>query len=225
MRHVEIVDTWYCAGLQGTSSDSARVAGLFVPEHRMVYLEKTFGSDLDSRRHVGEPGDYWPVIPLIRSAGLGLVLGAAEAALELALETAKKKGVANTTYARQSDSPVVQRNLGAAAAKIHAASLLVADVTGGLDQWALRSAQPDMMARARNKSECSLAIELLTDAANTIMNCAGSSAFMLDNSLQRFWRDINVAARHAIYNPDAGYEIFGRAQLGVEPNIAPPPMI
>src|SRR5690606_2562453 len=30
------------------------------------------------------------------------------------------------------------------------------------------------------------------------------------DALQRFWRDLNVAARHAIYNPDVGFEIYGR---------------
>jgi alkylation response protein AidB-like acyl-CoA dehydrogenase len=222
---LEIVDTWFCAGLQGTSSDSVRARQLFVPAHRVVRADRTFGSDRDFQVHTGEPSDYWPVIPLIRSAGLGLILGAAEGALEVALETAGKRSIPTTTYKRQADAPVVQRSLGEVASKIDSARLLAEDATGLLDRCALRREPPDLAARARTKSHASTAVKLLTQAVDSIMFCAGSSAFLLDNPLQRFWRDINVAARHAIYNPDVGYEIRGRNLLGVEPNIAPSPQI
>jgi alkylation response protein AidB-like acyl-CoA dehydrogenase len=225
MRDVEILDTWFCAGMQGTSSDSARIRELFVPEHRMVLVSKPFSFDLDTKKLVGEPCDYWPVFPLIRSAGLALLAGTAEAALELAFEGAKRKGVPNTSYVRQTDSPVIQRNLGEAAGKIRTAKILVETMTRTFDGYALKHEQPDGDVRARSKLDCSMTIELLVDAVNLIMNAAGSSAFMLSNPLQRFWRDLNVAARHAIYNSDAGFEIYGRSVLGVVPNIAPPNLI
>ena len=225
MKDTEIIDTWFCAGLQGTSSDSVRTKDLFVPEHRMVQGEKSFGSDRDVQEHTGEPSDYWPNIPLIRATGLVLLLGAAEGALELALEAAGKRGIPNTTYKRQADAPVAQRNLGEAASRIDAGRLLIEEGTTLLDRLALRHEQPDPRTRARLKAQVSTIVKLLTSAVDTIMFSAGSSAFMLDNPLQRFWRDINVGARHAIYNPDVGYEVFGRDLLHVEPNIAPPILI
>lgn len=220
-KDLEIVDTWFCAGLQGTSSDSVRATELFAPDHRMVLAEKSFGSERDTQKHAGEPSDYWPVIPLIRSAGLGLLLGAAAAALELVLESAGKRGIPSTSYKRQADAPVAQRDLGEAAAKIDAARMLVEDATGVLDSHALRREQPSLAARARTKSQAATVVKLLTEAVDSIMFCAGSSAFMLNNPLQRFWRDLNVGSRHAIYNPQVGYEIFGRTLLSVEPNITP----
>jgi alkylation response protein AidB-like acyl-CoA dehydrogenase len=222
---LQIVDTWFCAGMQGTSSDSVRAEQVFVPAHRMVRADRSFGADRDSQIHTGEPSDYWPVIPLIRSAGLGVMLGAAEGAFELALEAAGKRGIPTTTYKRQADAPVAQRNFGDIASKIDSARLLAEDATGLLDRYALRREHPDLPARARTKAHASTAVKLLTQAVDSIMFCAGSSAFLLDNPLQRFWRDINVAARHAIYNPDVGYEILGRSLLGVEPNITPAPQI
>jgi alkylation response protein AidB-like acyl-CoA dehydrogenase len=225
MRDVEIVDTWYCAGLQGTSSDSARVTELFVPAHRMVLAERSFSSERDVQKHAGEPSDWWPTMPLIRSTGLGLLLGTAEAALELALEAAGQRGIPTTTYKRQADAPVWQRNLGEAAASIDTARLLIESATGTFDQLALRREQADAATRARLKGQAATIVKLLTRAVDSVMFGAGSSAFLLDNPLQRFWRDINVAARHAIYNPDIGYEVFGRALLGVDPNIVMPQQI
>jgi alkylation response protein AidB-like acyl-CoA dehydrogenase len=215
MEDVDIVDTWYCAGLQGTSSDSARVADLFIPEHMMLLADKPAGAHSD-QVYFGEPCDYWPIMPLIRSAGLGLILGAAEGALEFALETAGKRSIPNTLYAKQSDSPVLQRNLGEAASKINAARLLALDAAESLDRYALNREEPSITARAVTRAHAATAVKLLTQAVDAIMFGAGSSAFLLSNPLQRYWRDINVAARHAIYNAEVGYEVFGCDILGVE---------
>ena len=225
MKDVEIVDSWYSAGMQGTSSDSARITEYFIPEHRMVVAERPFSCDVATRRHAGEPSDYLMNMPTIRSAGLGLQLGAVEAAVELAIETAQSKGVPTTSYARQAESSVVQRNLGEAASRVHAVKLIVDGLTSTLDGYAMRREMPPLHARALNKAQCSLAVQLLTQAIDMVMHTAGSSAFGLDNPLQRFWRDVNVAARHAIYNPEVGYEVYGRSLLGIEPNIMPPGLI
>ena len=137
MTEVEIKDTWYTVGMQGTSSDSVVGKNIFVPEHRFVSSQKTFGYREPGKKHVGAPSDNWQVFPLIRAAGLGQLVGAVEAALELALEGAQRKPVPNTTYTKQMNSPVVQRNLGEAAAKIDTAALLVDSLCGVQDQAAL----------------------------------------------------------------------------------------
>ena len=225
MSEVTILDTWYTVGMQGTSSDSASVKNLFVPEHRLVAAEKTFGYREPGKRHVGAPSDNWQVFPLIRAAGLGQLVGAAEAALELALEGAQRKPVPNTTYTRQMNSPVIQRNLGEAAAKIEAASLLATSLCNEQDQAALAGRQLSPIERARQKASCALSVELLGAALDKIMYVGGSSAFALSNELQRFWRDFNMAARHAIYLPDFGYEAYGGMRLGLEQTAVPPNLL
>jgi 3-hydroxy-9,10-secoandrosta-1,3,5(10)-triene-9,17-dione monooxygenase len=225
MSEVTILDTWYTVGMQGTSSDSASVKNLFVPEHRLVAAEKTFGYREPGKRHVGAPSDNWQVFPLIRAAGLGQLVGATEAALELALEGAQRKPVPNTTYTRQMNSPVIQRNLGEAAAKIEAASLLATSLCNEQDQAALAGNQLSPIDRARQKASCALCVELLGAALDKIMYVGGSSAFALSNELQRFWRDFNMAARHAIYLPDFGYEAYGGMRLGLEQTAVPPNLL
>ena len=39
--------------------------------------------------------------------------------------------------------------------------------------------------------------------------------------MQRLWRDIRVASRHAIRSWTVNLEIYGKALLGVEPDISP----
>jgi alkylation response protein AidB-like acyl-CoA dehydrogenase len=225
MSEMEIVDTWYTVGMQGTSSDSVTVKNLFVPGHRLVSADKTFGYREPGKKHVGAPSDNWQVFPLIRAAGLGQLVGAAEAALELALEGAQRKPVPNTTYAKQMNSPVVQRNLGEAAAKIDTAALMVDSLCEAQDRAALAGRQLALLERARQKATCALTIELLGSALDKIMFVGGSSAFAYANELQRFWRDFNVAARHAIYLPDFGYEVYGAMRLGINQTAVPPNLV
>jgi alkylation response protein AidB-like acyl-CoA dehydrogenase len=225
MSEVTIVDTWFTVGMQGTSSDSAVVKSLFVPEHRFVSAERSFGHREPGKKHVGAPSDHGLVFPLIRAAGLGQLVGAVEAALELALEGAQRKPVPNTTYAKQMNSPVVQRNLGEAAAKIDAASSIVVSLCDEQDQAALAGRQLALPERARQKAACALVIELLGTSLDKIMFVGGSSAFAQANELQRFWRDFNMAARHAIYLPDFGYEVYGALRLGLNQTAVPPNLI
>lgn len=225
MSELEIVDTWYTVGMQGTSSDSVTVKNLFVPEHRFVSADKTFGHREPGKKHVGAPSDNWQVFPLIRAAGLGQLVGAADAALELALEGAQRKPVPNTTYAKQMNSPVVQRNLGEAAAKIDAAALMVDSLCDAQDEAALAGRQLTLLERARQKAGCALTIELLGSALDKIMFVGGSSAFAYANEMQRFWRDFNMAARHAIYLPDFGYEVYGAMRLGISQTTVPPNLV
>ena len=225
MTEVEIKDTWYTVGMQGTSSDSVVGKNIFVPEHRFVSSQKTFGYREPGKKHVGAPSDNWQVFPLIRAAGLGQLVGAVEAALELALEGAQRKPVPNTTYTKQMNSPVVQRNLGEAAAKIDTAALLVDSLCGVQDQAALSGRQFTPLERAQQKAGCAITIDLLSTALDKIMFVGGSSAFAYANELQRFWRDFNTAARHAIYLPDFGYEVYGAIRLGINQTAVPPNLV
>ena len=188
-------------------------------------FDKTFGYREPGKKHVGAPSDNWQVFPLIRAAGLGQLVGAVEAALELALEGAQRKPVPNTTYTKQMNSPVVQRNLGEAAAKIDTAALLVDSLCDVQDQAALAGRQFTPLERARQKAGCAITIDLLSTALDKIMFVGGSSAFAHANELQRFWRDFNTAARHAIYLPDFGYEVYGAMRLGINQTAVPPNLV
>jgi 3-hydroxy-9,10-secoandrosta-1,3,5(10)-triene-9,17-dione monooxygenase len=54
---------------------------------------------------------------------------------------------------------------------------------------------------------------------DSLISAYGASAMAESNPLQAYMRDIHAASRHAVANPAANAELFGRAVLGVEPNI------
>ena len=61
-------------------------------------------------------------------------------------------------------------------------------------------------------AHCREAVELLVSAH-------GASSFADTSRLQRIWRDLHVSSRHAVINPTVNLELYGKALLGVEPNI------
>jgi 3-hydroxy-9,10-secoandrosta-1,3,5(10)-triene-9,17-dione monooxygenase len=222
MSKVTIEDTWHVAGLKATGSNTVVAKDLFVAE-KMRVPQAAPGSAHPGKKHVGEPSDYFPVLPHLRSVMLGVLVGMAEAVLEGVSGGAKHKGIIYTTYARQSDSHVAQKEVGEAGAMINAARLLMQDATKAVDQVALSRLPMEYLAQTRNRGETALATDLLVKAVDKLMNIAGSGAFMERNDLQRYWRDLGVAARHAANVPQVGFEMYGRALMGVEPNIAPHP--
>jgi 3-hydroxy-9,10-secoandrosta-1,3,5(10)-triene-9,17-dione monooxygenase len=218
MSKVTIEDTWYSVGMQGTGSDTIVAKDVFIPNHMFVPIEKSFNQHEAGKRYLGEPSDYYSLVTLVRSTGMGLIVGAAEAMLEMVLEGAKTRGVVTTTYQKQADSQVFLHDIGVAATKIRAARRIIEGTTLTMDTAALEKRALVATERAELKADSALANDLIVAAAEKLMFLSGSSAFFLANDLSRFWRDISVAARHVTNLPNIGYELHGRGLLG-QPNI------
>jgi len=216
-----IQDTWFVAGLKGTGSNTVVFKDAFLPEHRLVPPAPP--GQPPGKKHVGEPSDYFALLPHLRSVMLGVLVGMAEAALEIVTGGTSKRGIVYTTYARQTDSHVVQKEIGEAATMIHTARVLMDSANRLIDEAALSQRTITYLEQTRNKGETVFATDLLVKAVDKLMYVSGSSGFMESTPLQRYWRDLNVAARHAANVPHVGYEMYGRALMGVEPNIAPHP--
>jgi 3-hydroxy-9,10-secoandrosta-1,3,5(10)-triene-9,17-dione monooxygenase len=226
MSEVTIDRTWLVSGMKGTGSDTIVMQNVFVPRHRCCSVAEVLNvSAPGMKKHFGEPSDYWSALPLLRSKAMGVLVGTVEGLLKCVADGVKNKPIVQTTYAHKSDSSVFQAGIGEAAGKIRTARLLLASTTHSVDAAALarRPLTPD--ERAANRGETAVAVELLSFASDKLMNLAGSSAFADSNSAQRYWRDYNMAARHAVHLYEVGYEVYGRALLGVEPNIVPPDFV
>ena len=85
-----------------------------------------------------------------------------------------------------------------------------------LDQSALEARRLSRDEALRVRGEVALAIKLLAEASNTLMDLAGSSGFSESQLAQRYWLDFNVGARHAIFNPYVSFEAYGDSVLGRE---------
>jgi len=218
MSDLTIEDTWFAAGMKGTGSHTVVAENLFVPQHRLMSLRGEHADSDWASRYEPEPCDYWPLMSVLVLVLIGPVLGAAEGALEAVMSGTHQRGIKYTVYHRRADSAVVQHHIADAAMMIDTARFHIFRAASDVDR-AGAGVQPDYLTRARLRADCGYAARAACEAVNLLVSIAGGSAFKESNSVQRYWRDVNVAGRHSALIAATGLEIYGRALLGLEGNI------
>jgi alkylation response protein AidB-like acyl-CoA dehydrogenase len=159
------------------------------------------------------------LMPTLATYMIGPCLGIATAALEYVLAQSGKRGISFTNYQRQSESTAFQLAIADSSAKIDTVRLLAHNAADLLDGYANASVFPDYLTRARVRMHTGYAVRQSREAVDELVTAHGASAMSESNPLQGLLRDIHAASRHAVANPAANAELFGRALLGVEPNI------
>lgn len=226
MSDVTIEDTWHMIGMKGTGSNTIVVDKVFIPHAQFDYVAKNgMANHHPGKRHVGEPQDYWPFMPFLRATAHCVVGGAALEILDRVTAAMHGRKILYTTYNDQSQCVNAQAQLGEAAARIQAAIAVTLKNVDLVDQVGLTREPLTAAQRALSKAEGSIAVDLVSQAVDQLMFLAGSSAFNDANHLQRLYRDCVFGMRHTANLPYVGYEILGKALLGITPNIAHPDFI
>jgi 3-hydroxy-9,10-secoandrosta-1,3,5(10)-triene-9,17-dione monooxygenase len=218
MSELSIEDTWFVAGMRGTGSNTIVADGVFVPDHRLL----SYGGALHGvypTEHKDEALYRSAFVPVTVLILLGSQLGLAAAALELVTEKAPTRDVMHTHLGRQSGSVGFQLQLAEAAITIEGAHLHAYRAADDIDRAAASGEHPDFLARARMRMDSSQSAKLCREAIDILASAHGASSFAEANKLQRLVRDVHVASRHAITGWAVNLEIYGKALLGVEPNI------
>jgi len=219
MRELAIEDTWFVAGMKGTGSATIVGKEVFVPDHRVLSFPRLLAGERPAKRHNGEITDHMSMMPILAINLVAPPLGMAQAVLELVAEGTNRRGVTYTIYGRQSDSAVVHHQIGEAALKLDSAWLHTLRAADEIDA-AARAARPiDYLTRARIRGDAGYAARLVREVIDQLISIGSSSAFAETNPLQRFWRDANLASRHAALTIGPCLELYGRAYLGISPNI------
>ena len=215
---LHVKDIWFTAGMRATGSNMLCGNDVFVPDHRVLPVQSAVAGTYPCER---------TDIPRYRSAFFSTLaaymiapyLGMASAALEYVVEHAGKKGISFTSYQRQSDSTAFQLAIAEAAAKIDIIRLLAHNSADIIDGHAEAGTFPDYLTRARIRLHTGHAVEQSREVVDALVSAHGASAMAESNPLSGYMRDVHAASRHAIANPASNRELFGRALLGIEPNI------
>lgn len=219
VNEVTIEDTWFMAGMKGTGSNTVVAKDVFVPEHRFLPYPAAFSGTYRTE-HTDEVTYRAAFIPVTILILVGAQLGAARTALELALAAAPRRGITHTNFSRQSESAGFQILVADAAMKIDSAWLHAMRAADDLDRAAAEGRHPDLTARARMRLDAALTAKYCRDAVELVVQAHGTSSLADVNRMQRVWRDVHVASHHAITEWQVNLEIYGKALLGVEPNIS-----
>jgi alkylation response protein AidB-like acyl-CoA dehydrogenase len=208
-----IKDAWYVTGMQGTGSDISVATDVFIPEGQMVLMDERAGQIDRTKRHFGAPSDLLPVVPVVRTTGIAQLIGAVEAMLEI-VTAESVKPVLTTLIGPRTGSGAYMRDLGEAAAMLDTAKLILFHLVGEFDQIGLTGTELTIADKARHRAQCAQMIKMVHGASESLMFQAGSSAFMLDKPISRYWKDVSMGLRHIQNIPTIGYEIYGRDIAG-----------
>lgn len=210
-----IKKTWFVAGMKSTGSNCLIVEDAFVPDHRIMGVAGAIEGNY-ANPHTDEVLFRSSFVPFLTLNMVGPQLGLGRAALRLVTEKADKKSIAYTYFDKQSDSAVFQLRVAKAAMKLDTAILHAFRGADDLDNAARAGHYLDRTTRARVRADTGRAVEFVVETINDLMTASGAGSFAEASPLQRIWRDSSTGARHAHVIPDIGYEVYGKALLGVD---------
>jgi 3-hydroxy-9,10-secoandrosta-1,3,5(10)-triene-9,17-dione monooxygenase len=220
MADLTIEDTWFMAGMKGTGSNTIVARDVFVPGHRFLPYPPAFEGSY--RTEFADESLYRvALVPVTVLILIGSQLGIAQAALEHTIAAASKRGVTHTNYDKQRDSTGFQILIADAAMKIETAHLHAFRAADDLDRASQGGRHPNLVERARVRTDTALVARYCREAVELLVSAHGTSSLADANRMQRLWRDAHVASHHAITEWQVNLEIYGKALLGVEPNITP----
>jgi 3-hydroxy-9,10-secoandrosta-1,3,5(10)-triene-9,17-dione monooxygenase len=215
---LQVLDTWFCAGLRGSGSHTCALDDVFVPEHRSVSFSTLRDAHSPGSKVNTNPIYRTPFIAVHTYALLGPALGLARGAYADFVQWTRQRYLTYTQLNIAQHVPV-QIKLAEIAAEIDAAELLA--------RRALATAREDytrmtMETRILLRRDFTFAMRKLRDAMDALIKISGSSGLLDDNSVQRCWRDVHAISSHVVMNWDVPAENFGRMEFGLPHNEAYP---
>jgi 3-hydroxy-9,10-secoandrosta-1,3,5(10)-triene-9,17-dione monooxygenase len=216
MRDVVNLGDWRAAGLAATGSHTIVAKEAFVPEHRSISIPDTVEGHAPGRAvHTG-PLFRVPYYAFLVTSLASPAPGIAEGALEALVAGAEKRVVAPMNLL-QSEMVRTDRQIGEAAAKIHAARMLLLGNARRIMECGRGGAPMGVAERADARNHVAYAVQLCYEAMEMIFFAAGGSALALDNPIQRAMRDLHAVKAHYFMDIETTRELAGMIRLGKPP--------
>jgi alkylation response protein AidB-like acyl-CoA dehydrogenase len=212
-----IEDTWFTVGLKGSGSKDLCVEGVLVPDYRVEALS-ALGAGVS--RGVGSHEGMIFRIPFMATFGASFAvaaLGMADGMLAAYTERLKRRHNA-VTGAKTSDGAPSYMRLAQSSQEVHAASLILAADWADYEAHGRGEKTISQDTLVHWRANQAFAIRLLRDAVNRLYEASGGGAGFLDQPIQRYWRDINMASGHVFADYDAASQVLGRHLLGLAPD-------
>lgn len=219
MKDIRIEDTWHMAGMRATGSNTLVVEKAYVPDYRVLPMSRAIAGQYNTE-HKDEVCYRTSLFPQLGIELAGPQLGLGRAALDYVIEKSGSRAVTYTKYEKQTQSVTHHQGIAEAAMLIDGAGLHCQRAVSDIWQAALRGEKLDHLARARVRADTGWSVRQVSQAFDKLMSLHGTSAFASASPLQQWWRDSQVAARHAVAEPLINMEIYGGALLG-QPSITP----
>jgi 3-hydroxy-9,10-secoandrosta-1,3,5(10)-triene-9,17-dione monooxygenase len=216
MSDVQNLGDWRTAGLAGTGSHSIVAKDVFIPDHRSISIPDTVDGDAPGRAmHTGALFRV-PYYAFLVTSLASPAPGIAEGALEALVAGAEKRVLAPMNLP-QSKMVRTDRQIGDAAARIHAAKQLFLGNARRIMECGRTGAPMSVQERADSRNNVAFAVQLSYEAMEIIFFAAGGSSLALDNPIQRAMRDMHAVKAHYFMDIETTRELAGMIRLGKVP--------
>src|ERR1700691_5165621 len=213
-------DTWFVAGMKATGSIALHAKNVFIPDQRILSVPQAIEGKYPTEMR-DEAFYRSAFVAFLSIILVGPILGLGRAALDFVRQKASSRTIAYTFFEKQTASVAFQLQLADAALMIDTAHFHAYRAADDVDEAAARGVYPDLLTRARVRADTGYTVEKITQAIDKLLFAHGSAGFAEASPLQRIWRDAAVASRHAVVLPAVGYELYGKALLGVKNDVTP----
>ena len=215
-RDLTIVDDWYATGMTATGSNTVVAENVFIPAHRAQALPGMLEAQYAPRHNAENPYFNLPLAAVLTVNAGGMPVGAARGALDAFHDRLPGRGITYTDYTNKSEAPITHLQVGEATLKIDSADAHVRLATAILDR---HSGDPvSTLGRVKARAHIAYSTGLAREAVDILFHGSGASASQSHVPIQRFQRDIQTLANHAIMHAATGMELYGRVLCGLKPN-------
>ncbi|MDH6523091.1 alkylation response protein AidB-like acyl-CoA dehydrogenase [Streptomyces sp. SAI-135] len=207
MSELAVDRTWRVAGLQGTGSHTVVADGVFVPAERL--LDFPLGPDGAPDLTQGRPLEIASQTVSVTATLAGAALGALDV-VKAVIQTRKPP---MTQYNSLAESASARHVFAEAEHMVNSGYDRLISLAGRITEQ-LPGDDVTALQRSSMRMEVVSILQQFLRAVDLLLDLHGSSAFALDNPLQRFWRDLNVGARHAQLSTYLTTENYGLLVTG-----------
>lgn len=218
---VDVQDTWYMSGVQGSGSNDVKLDGQFVPAHRTVDIDLWH-----SRRNHGaslyrEPLYAYDARDLLVLIIPALVVGAAEALLELYRDRLDRRKAAFGPVPTGDTAPGQARYARALSALRTAQAQLdaVVELTATVNATSDDELSDEM--RALIKLDCLSICRQAWESIDLGVRGSGSAIYRSTDITQHFLRDVQTILGHLTVDEDAMHVKAGEILLGRATDVDP----
>lgn len=215
-RELTIVDDWYATGMSATGSNTIVAENVFVPSYRSIPLPDMLEARYPANRHnAANPYFNYPLSPVLTVNAGGTPIGMAQGAIETFKARLPGRGIAYTFYTNKSEAAVTHLQVAEAVLTLDSADAHVRKAAALIDQ---ANGPMTVDARIRSRAHIAYAMGLARHAVDTLFYASGASSIQTNVPIQRFQRDVQALANHAIMHTQTALELYGRVLCGLAPN-------
>ena len=213
---LEILDDWHAAGMAATGSNTIVADHVFVPRSRTMPLPEMLEARYPARHNAANPYFNLPLAPVLTVNAGGTPLGIARGAMDAFVERLPGRAITYTTYTNKSEAPVTHLQMAEASLTMESADAHVRRATALLDRPL--GGPMSLQARVKARAHIAYATGLARNAVDVLFYASGASSIQEHIPIQRYQRDIQALANHAIMHPQTALELYGRVLCGLPPN-------